>query len=185
MKAVPGIEHLFVDELGNVYQDYHITITASGHRYHHEFKKLNAAVCHGGYLRIKFHGKAYTVHRLVAKTFIPNPENKLTVNHIDGNKQNNCVENLEWATQKENNHHAIRTGLWSPQPHEWMVQLSRLGASAVSRKIRCIEDDLAFDSVEAARRYYNLGNGTIQDSFLHDRPGYIFKINKTFAWVME
>lgn len=185
MKAVPGIEHLFVDELGNVYQDYHITITASGHRYHHEFKKLNAAVCHGGYTRIKFHGKAYNVHRLVAKTFIPNPENKLTVNHIDGNKQNNCVENLEWATQKENNHHAIRTGLWSPQPHEWMVQLSRLGANAVSRKIRCIEDDIVFDSVDAARQYYNLGNGTIQDSFLRARPGYIFKINKTFAWVME
>lgn len=184
MKAVPGIEHLFVDELGNVYQDCHVTITASGHRYHHKSKRLNATVCNG-YPRITFHGKSYDVHRLVATAFIPNPENKLTVNHIDGNKQNNCVDNLEWATPQENNRHAIRTGLRSPHTHEWMVQFSQLGAKAVSRKIRCIEDDRVFDSVEDARRYYNLGNSTIQDSFLRAKPGYVFKINKTFAWVME
>ena len=58
-------------------------------------------------------GKAtkVTVHRLLALQFLPNPENKRTVNHIDGDKQNNCLTNLEWATDSENIQHAYDTGL--------------------------------------------------------------------------
>lgn len=56
-----------------------------------------------------------SVHRLVAEAFIPNPEHKETINHIDGNKLNNAISNLEWATQHENNLHAYRTGLHDPK----------------------------------------------------------------------
>lgn len=51
------------------------------------------------------------VHRVVAIAFIENPDNKEYVNHIDGNKLNNCVDNLEWVTASENSIHAVATGL--------------------------------------------------------------------------
>lgn len=68
-----------------------------------------------GYLRVRFSlGNlkfTYKVHRLVAESFIENPENLPQVNHIDGNKTNNCVGNLEWVNNSQNQIHAIKTNL--------------------------------------------------------------------------
>ena len=55
--------------------------------------------------------KNHKIHRLVAEAFIPNPNNLPIVNHKDENKENNCVNNLEWVTQGENNKHAYKIGL--------------------------------------------------------------------------
>ncbi len=55
-------------------------------------------------------GTSFYVHRLLAQHFIPNPYNKPEVNHIDGNRHNNALTNLEWVTSKENSQHAINTG---------------------------------------------------------------------------
>lgn len=69
-----------------------------------------------GYCMVTLHkdnnnGKPRRVHRLIAKHFIPNPDNKPHINHKDGNPLNNHVSNLEWCTHKENMQHGFRTGL--------------------------------------------------------------------------
>ena len=75
-------------------------------------KILKGELTEKGYIRVALtEHKRYLVHCIVARTFIPNPENKPQVNHIDGNKQNNYVDNLEWCTQSENMRHALKTGL--------------------------------------------------------------------------
>lgn len=65
----------------------------------------------GGYKSASINRKTTYLHRLLAKAFIPNPENKPCVNHIDGNGENNSVSNLEWSTYSENNQHAYDAGL--------------------------------------------------------------------------
>ena len=66
---------------------------------------------HSGYIFCRVNIEKYPLHRLVAFAFLENLENKQIVNHIDGNKTNNSVSNLEWCTIVENNQHAIDTGL--------------------------------------------------------------------------
>ena len=64
------------------------------------------------------------VHRLVANAFIPNPENKRCINHKDGNKKNNNINNLEWVSYSENMKHAYRTGLAIP-PQTWLGKFGK------------------------------------------------------------
>lgn len=64
-----------------------------------------------GYRFIAINGKTILLHRLIATTFIANPNNYPEVNHKDGDKSNNCMSNLEWCTPKQNTQHAINHGL--------------------------------------------------------------------------
>lgn len=80
-----------------------------------------------GYARVSFSKdeacSCKLVHRLVANAFIPNPDNKPEVNHIDGNKENNNVDNLEWCTSSYNTKHAYHNGLMNADIHKKSVIL--------------------------------------------------------------
>lgn len=107
-KDIAGYEGLYrISNKGNV-----LSLNAYGHGLIRPLKSRKNVF---GYLTVvlrKNKKAKYTgVHILVAKAFIPNPDNKPQVNHLDGNKENNSVDNLEWATCKENINHAINTGL--------------------------------------------------------------------------
>ena len=94
-------------------------------------------------------GKAnFRVHRLVALTFIPNPKNKEDVNHIDGNKKNNHVDNLEWNTRKENDNHARKMGL---KHDNKPVKITDLETG----------ETYVFFSISEGARYLNLNKGIL------------------------
>lgn len=95
-----------------------------------------------------------TVHRLVALAFIPNPENKPQVNHIDGIKYNNCVENLEWCTIEYNNNHALVNNLKPKGENHGSAKLSEKEVI----EIRNINNSL---SVRDIAKTYNVQKCTI------------------------
>lgn len=114
-------------------------------------KELQKPLDQYGYERVTLHNengqRATLVHRIVANAFIPNPENKKTVNHIDCNKTNNSVENLEWATDSEQMRHAYDNGLFeSCNRHKYDRH----------PPIRCIETGEVFISQRELARHLNV-----------------------------
>lgn len=104
-----------VSDDGKVYTLDHSNLRKNGRIDNRKGKQLKPKVDRYGYETIVLTKdgmrKNYTIHKLVALAFIPNPENKPTVNHKDGNKLNNNVSNLEWATHKEQKVHAWNNNL--------------------------------------------------------------------------
>lgn len=80
-------------------------------RVRHGKRVLSGSRHQDGYIFVTIHGKQIPAHKLVAKAFVPNTDNKPEVNHKDGNKQNCWSDNLEWVTRAENQKHAVNTGL--------------------------------------------------------------------------
>ena len=91
------------------------------------------------------HQTSFRVNRLVAMTFIPNPENLPLVHHIDCNKQNNCVENLEWVTVSENTQRAFDDGCVH-QDIRKLKLASVSGVEMIRKPVKCLETGQEFSA---------------------------------------
>lgn len=104
-------------------------------------------------------GKTHYLHRLLAMKFLENPLGLNCVNHIDGNKLNNSLDNLEWCTSSENNTHALRMGL---KKHGRLGKTGKLNPR--SRAVFKIKDDIIideYDSIAAAAKENNIRQNNI------------------------
>lgn len=119
---------------------------------------------HDGYVKVRLlaNGKDVTarVHRLVAEAFIPNPDNKETVNHKDGNKENNNIDNLEWADRHEQMDHAYKHHLKKP-----MKGTGNPWAKLSEEQVNAIRAEYVRNSKEhgtvALGKKYGVNNATI------------------------
>ena len=172
-KPIEGYEGLYeVSNLGNIKS---LNYNKTG-----EKRILKPCKTRIGYLQVHLYknSKIYTklVHRLVAETFIPNPENKPQVNHIDGNKQNNAISNLEWCTPKENQQHAWNTELHKPlkgeknpmygkhHTEETRKKLSKANKGEKhpqAKKVICITTGETFNCILEAEEKYNVNQSSI------------------------
>lgn len=146
-----------------------------------------------GYLRIrlrygdvdKYGATTYKIHRLVAENFIPNPENKPQVNHKNGDKTDNRVENLEWVTNAENINHAVETGLLD----NTSAQMNKLGgqirtAIELGYVVKDIAEKNGINGKTIRRRVYDfepepittLKVGRIRTYFYYDKSRKKYRV---------
>lgn len=123
-KDIKGYEGYYqVSNLGNVKSLGRTFIRKDGMRYS-RFPRIMSPVFQKTHpyltiqLKINKKYKGFLIHRLVAEAFVPNPDKKSEVNHIDGNQKNNKSNNLEWCSRSENQIHAIKNNLYSPAKGE-------------------------------------------------------------------
>ena len=136
------IDDYIINEQGDVFNKH------TGH-------KLKPQLNGKGYLRVGIGGKLCFVHRLVAEKYIPNPKELPQVNHKDGNKLNNCVNNLEWCTNFENRKHAVQNNLHLIGDKCSWAKLTEKDA------IEILKNKTTSSKILAQK--YNVSRGTIED----------------------
>lgn len=138
-KVIPGFENYEVSSCGRI----------RNKETRYEIKPILSS---SGYLTVRIrknHGDynkpAVNIHRAVAEAFVPGGSKELQVNHKDGDKLNNNVDNLEWCTRKENAQYAMRLGLFNPEPPD-----------PPKRKVRIVESGEIFDSIRECAKAINV-----------------------------
>lgn len=152
---IPGYEGLYeISNLGRVRSLGRLVSHGASHAIRKPAKLLKFAEDADGYFNVGLFDlqgrcKQFRVNRLVAITFIPNPDNLPIVNHIDGNKQNNSVSNLEWCTVRYNTFEAYNMGL---NPNSNPIP------------VICLTNGIKFDSIQAAAKWAGCDHENIRES---------------------
>ena len=146
MKEIKGFENYLINEKGEIYSKFTKKLIASQ-------KDKN------GYARTRLvnkHGrKSVFIHRLLAMSFIDNPLNKPHVNHIDCNKSNNNLSNLEWCTHSENLKHAVLNGRC-----DRCFETIKLAHKKISKKLLDTETNIIYNSISEAIRTFKIPSTT-------------------------
>ena len=172
-RFVNGVRKYNLNENDGVVIHNKYVVFKSGDVFNLHGVKMVGMIDRCGYRELILNGKNHRVHRLVAEAFIPNPNNLPCVNHIDGNKQNNSVKNLEWCTHSENMIHAYQTGLEQPRCGE-QHHAHKLTEDDV-RYIRSVYNkrDKEFGAVALAKKF-NVDRTTIHDIVRGKTWGEVF-----------
>jgi hypothetical protein len=166
-----------ISNLGRVKKENEVIFRNNGRRQIINEKILTPIPNKGGYLKVRCNidkgiVKNIYIHKLVAKYFIPNLENNPQVNHINGIKTDNTVENLEWCTAKENINHAWANGLSKP-------------SNNVSIKVK----DKTFKSIKEASEYINIDRNTmascLKKGFYLNRKYVVYYENVRYSSLRE
>lgn len=184
-RDIKGYEGIYqVSNLGNVKSlDRYIINKNGGKQFYNSCVLKTSPSC--DYLKVILSKnnkqKTCRIHILVAQAFIPNPENKPEVNHKDGNKQNNCVDNLEWCTRSKNEKHAYLIGLANSSNKQKAI-VSKYAKEHYSKRIN--QYDLNGNFI---REWYSMHEVWRQ---LGIRPSYICRCckglrNQTYGYIWK
>lgn len=175
-KTVKNFPNYEVSNTGIVRSKYQVYTDKLGRKVHKQAKELKVRYSNG-YKRVALYNddgvKHITVHRIVALNFIPkHTSGYLEVNHKDGVKTNNHVDNLEWVTKKQNMRHAVNTGLFIPPTKEELAKRQKKSVIVRSKPVVLIKNNIkkTFPSCNTAAQYLHVKTSAITRVAKGERP---------------